>query len=426
MSQKFTIFYCWQSDTTQSHGRYFIREALERAAENIGSDVPYKILIESDTENAAGLCNIPETILRRIREADAVVSDMTFVAKTEGEDPKFCSNPNVLFELGYAFRSLGPERLICVMNEKHGAASNQIFDLAHHRHPVCYESPRKDATRKQIIESLAKELNTPLRLVLALGPSSPHGGLDSKYHDEHRIQIEHHWRGSAAGSRTEGKCTTAFGFRPARFAKRWADIDALRNVVSKQCIQSPSGYKAHPTLDHDVPVDWGLYNDRFEEPWSLTYSGQFWAEINMNFESRSEITLTEVDAMVSPEAPEGNVVPVGVWVDAEMRLRYLAAEFAFAANLASTFADSEMIEWAIESKNISGNWLKVSDWTTMGPCRSPILTRSGTCTAKEFTENWSQYFFAVAGDFCDLFSRDGRKIDVDFFKKCAKPYLKVS
>lgn len=171
MSEVFTVFYCWQSDTTENHGRHLVRDALDAAADRISNDdsVPFIVSVQSDTENEPGLCNIPETILKRLREADAVVSDLTFVAATPGTPPKFCSNPNVLFELGYAFHAIGSARLICVVNEASGKTENQVFDLAHHRRPIAYTSPRDGHTRRQTVEALSEALEEALRGIIRLG-----------------------------------------------------------------------------------------------------------------------------------------------------------------------------------------------------------------------------------------------------------------
>ena len=191
MSEVFTVFFSWQSDSKRRHNRDFIREALEAAADSIGEDQSnhYRILVQSDTEGELGLCNIPDTILRRLRESDAVVSDLTFIAKTDADEPKLCSNPNVLFELGYAFASVGPERMICVMNEAHGSAAKQIFDLAHHRRPIAYTSP-SDNTRKKGIAALANELEAALRGVLELGLVGSYGGDDEILHQRQLSDIQ--------------------------------------------------------------------------------------------------------------------------------------------------------------------------------------------------------------------------------------------
>ncbi len=148
MSEQFKVFYCWQSDTNQNHGRYLIQEALNKAAELLATDssIRFPVYIDQATLDEPGLCDIPNTILRKLASADAVVADLTFIAKTaapeEDEKVKYCSNPNVLFELGYAFHAIGPERIILVANEIHGEVGNQIFDLQHRRFPIAYKSPQ--------------------------------------------------------------------------------------------------------------------------------------------------------------------------------------------------------------------------------------------------------------------------------------------
>ncbi len=118
MSEQFKVFYCWQSDTNQNHGRYLIQEALNKAAELLATDssIRFPVYIDQATLDEPGLCDIPNTILRKLASADAVVADLTFIAKTaateENEKVKYCSNPNVLFELGYAFHAIGPERIV--------------------------------------------------------------------------------------------------------------------------------------------------------------------------------------------------------------------------------------------------------------------------------------------------------------------------
>lgn len=176
----FIVFYCWQSDTPQNHGRYLIREALDQATDRLSRDIelPWKVEIDSDTSNETGMCDIPATILKKLENADAVIADLTFIAKTEGD--KHCPNPNVLFELGYAFQAIGPERLICVMNEKHGPRNEQIFDLAHRRHPVAFTSPEESRSRKETVEKLSNDLEAALRPIIKLGPSGSAGGDDQR------------------------------------------------------------------------------------------------------------------------------------------------------------------------------------------------------------------------------------------------------
>jgi hypothetical protein len=143
----FVIFYAWQSDRPGSKNRYFIQEAASEAAVQLNTEplCQYAIRIDQDTSGEPGLCDIPVTILKKIDLADAFLCDLTYIAESVAEEdaedfePRLCSNPNVLFEPGYAFRSMGPERVICVMNEAHGRVASQIFDLAHRRFPIAYQ-----------------------------------------------------------------------------------------------------------------------------------------------------------------------------------------------------------------------------------------------------------------------------------------------
>jgi len=302
LSEVFTVFFSWQSDTKRQHTRDLIREALEAAADAIGKDTgnPYRILIQSDTEGEPGLCNIPETLLRRLRESDAVVSDLTFVAKTKAHDPKHCSNPNVLFELGYAFASVGPERLICVMNEAHGLAAKQIFDLAHHRRPIAFTSPNTGTTRKETVASLAKELESALRGVVELGLVGGYGGDDEILHQRHLSEIQATYQSSGPTEADYPRIELAF--RPSLFRpKRWADAGSLEDLLRSIGPRTHRFHRYPPQEKGTAPMDWGIYNDTYGDPWAMTYAGQFWAEFMAG--GRRSMTLSERDAMGPCRAP---------------------------------------------------------------------------------------------------------------------------
>ena len=174
----FSVFYAWQSDKPAKHCKLLIRAALDAAAKSINedADAPFEVKIDQDTEGVTGLCDIPATILEKVASADAFVCDLTYIAKTEPDEgadddsefsPRFCSNPNVLLELGVAFHAIGWERLIPVMNECYGPVAKQIFDLAHRRRPVSYTYPNNDgATGKSTINKLGREFEQIIRDVM--------------------------------------------------------------------------------------------------------------------------------------------------------------------------------------------------------------------------------------------------------------------
>ena len=172
---RFTIFYAWQSDHPGNQCRNLIRDAADEAARRLTDDptIPFDVEIDQDTQDVPGLCDIPATILEKIRTADAFLGDLTFVATSkpvkQEQSPRHCSNPNVLFELGTAFEAIGCERLILVMNENHGPKEDQIFDLDHRRHPIGYNYPDDSRTRAQVVERLADSLDEAFRPIIALG-----------------------------------------------------------------------------------------------------------------------------------------------------------------------------------------------------------------------------------------------------------------
>lgn len=407
LSEVFTIFFSWQNDTKRQHNRDLIREALEAAADAIGKNPgnPYQILIQSDTEGEPGLCNIPETILRRLRESDAVVSDLTFVAKTEADDPKHCSNPNVLFELGYAFASVGPERLICVINEDHGIAAKQIFDLAHHRRPIAFTSPKDGTTRRQIVALLAKELESAIRGVVELGIVGRYGGDDEIRHQRHLSEIQSTYQSSGPSQAEYPRIELAF--RPMLYRpKRWADAGSLEGLL-RSIGPTTDGFNRYPPQQKGTaPMDWGIYNDIYGDPWAMTYAGQFWAEFMVG--GRQSRTLPEHDAMVSPERPENLTIPEGGWVMADYALKELSTTFQLARNLSREFGDLERVQLEFTARNIRGRWLKFEHGDSMGPCRAPFIQRKIEKTAADFRENWLDDFVTMGKDFCDLFCRDGR------------------
>lgn len=178
---EFVLFYAWQSDRASNATRYFIQEALAAAADQINSDpdVPYRVRIDQDTQGVPGLCDIPATILAKIDACDGFVCDLTYIAMTatepDGDDefkPRYCSNPNVLFELGYAFQLLGEGRIVCVMNRHYGPAAEQIFDLAHRRFPITYSWPNGSASKKTVKAELLKQLVSAIQLLFPLGRRS--------------------------------------------------------------------------------------------------------------------------------------------------------------------------------------------------------------------------------------------------------------
>ena len=137
-----TIFYSWQSDRIEKTHRYLIRDAIEQALKRIGRNVNVEDSprLDHDTKGVPGTPEIAGTIFRKIQESGVFIADLTFIGATDTHDGdrKLVPNPNVLLELGYAARSIGWDRIICVMNTAWGPAEKQIFDIKQRRWPICY------------------------------------------------------------------------------------------------------------------------------------------------------------------------------------------------------------------------------------------------------------------------------------------------
>ncbi len=165
-----TVFYAWQSDRPRKITRDLIGSAAEAACKRISEDTsnPWNLALDSDTQGVAGMCDIPNTILEKIKTCAMLLADLTFVGRTDDpQDGQQIPNPNVLFELGFAANCLGFDPLIGVMNEAYGKKDGQVFDIKR-RASVSY-SLGEDAASSTITkeqERLSRRLEEVFRTTL--------------------------------------------------------------------------------------------------------------------------------------------------------------------------------------------------------------------------------------------------------------------
>ena len=127
-----TVFYAWQDDQPRKTNRYLIRDAAQAACDEITEDTSndYTLTLDQDTAGQPGMCDIPNTILEKIRNCNIFLADLTFVGESINKSPEekaqLIPNPNVTLELGYAVGSKatkesdGFDRVIAVMNTAYG------------------------------------------------------------------------------------------------------------------------------------------------------------------------------------------------------------------------------------------------------------------------------------------------------------------
>lgn len=132
-SRKVTIFYSWQSDLPNRTNRGFIEDCLERAVKELNAEGELEVdpCLDRDTRNVAGSPDIAATIFEKIEACGLFCCDVSIINKDTGSRPT--PNPNVLIELGFAVKTLGWDRIICVFNESTGGISDLPFDLRQRR-----------------------------------------------------------------------------------------------------------------------------------------------------------------------------------------------------------------------------------------------------------------------------------------------------
>lgn len=137
------IFYAWQNDLNAKANRYFIKKAIKSAISELNKsftikDSPRsKVKLDHDTKDVPGMPNIAEVILMKLDQSDIVIADLSYIASSNIKN-RAIPNPNVIFELGYSFKSVGTENIICIMNAYYGAPDKLFFDIVHRRWPITY------------------------------------------------------------------------------------------------------------------------------------------------------------------------------------------------------------------------------------------------------------------------------------------------
>ena len=161
------VFYSWQSDLPNPSNRGFIQEALENAATAITADdtVAIEPVVDRDTQGVPGAPDIASTIFAKITAADVFVADVSIIGR---DDKRATPNPNVLIELGYAFKALGHEKVILVFNRAFGKIEELPFDLRMRR-VLAYDMPAEGTPRGPERKVLEKQLDGAIRAALATG-----------------------------------------------------------------------------------------------------------------------------------------------------------------------------------------------------------------------------------------------------------------
>ena len=160
-----TVFYSWQSDTPNNNNKTFIETSINRAINEINSnDLSLDIAIDRDTKGISGTPDIVSTIFNKIEKAYIFIADISFINSLSKY--RKTPNPNVLIELGYAAKTLGWDKIICIFNSEFGEIEELPFDLRFRR-PLSYliaDSKNKSNERKNLSSIIKKEIYSVIQL----------------------------------------------------------------------------------------------------------------------------------------------------------------------------------------------------------------------------------------------------------------------
>jgi hypothetical protein len=159
------VFYSWQSDLPTRINRSFIEDAIKRAIKkvNMEGEIQIEPAPDRDTKGVPGSPNIVDTIFTKIRECAVFVCDVSIINNGKSRST---SNPNVLFEAGYALAKKGWDKIICVVNTAYGPVEALPFDLRSRRvtpYKLSEGSDDKAGERQRLVDTLAEAITLALQ-----------------------------------------------------------------------------------------------------------------------------------------------------------------------------------------------------------------------------------------------------------------------
>ncbi len=152
-----SIFYSWQSDLPNNHNRSLIENSIGQAIKHLKNSFSLDIdfICDRDTKAVSGSPDIVQTIFDKIDKAEYFVCDVSIISAKRTK--KKTSNPNVLIELGYAIKSLGWDRILCIFNSDYGKIENLPFDIRQKRVLKYSGFTQKPFENRKIISSAIME-----------------------------------------------------------------------------------------------------------------------------------------------------------------------------------------------------------------------------------------------------------------------------
>lgn len=149
----FKVFYSWQSDLPSNKTRQFIRDSIDDAIMFAQESEAIDAERDEATAGTTGSPNIVTTLFSKIDECDFFIADISLCYAENKEQKKKSPNPNVMMELGYAVKTLGWERVLCICNKDFG--EDYPFDIEHNRITrYSLEGKNKEAVKTDLVKIL--------------------------------------------------------------------------------------------------------------------------------------------------------------------------------------------------------------------------------------------------------------------------------
>ena len=149
----FKVFYSWQSDLPSNKTRKFIRDSIDDAIMFAQESEAIDAERDEATAGTTGSPNIVTTLFSKIDECDFFIADISLCYTENKERNKKSPNPNVMMELGYAVKTLGWERVLCICNTDFG--EDYPFDIEHNRITrYSLEGKNKEAEKTDLVKIL--------------------------------------------------------------------------------------------------------------------------------------------------------------------------------------------------------------------------------------------------------------------------------
>lgn len=167
---KFKIFYSWQSDLPVNKTRNFIRECIDEAIDLAQESEAVEAERDEATTGTTGSPNIVTTLFSKIDDCDLFIADLSLCFTENQKKEKKSPNPNVMLELGYAVKTLGWERVICLCNTDYG--DKYPFDIAHNR---ITDFSLEGKSKKEVKGDIAKIIFTNIRDIRKQPPRAKSG-----------------------------------------------------------------------------------------------------------------------------------------------------------------------------------------------------------------------------------------------------------